>query len=88
MKTIWKYPLRVEQSQIIEMPHGAELLSIQLQGDQPMLWALVDPHNSKATRAILMYGTGWEMPGGMSLQLIYIDTVQIGALVWHYFDRP
>ena len=42
MKTIWKYPLRIRDWVRLEMPRGAEILCVQVQGLTPCLWALVD----------------------------------------------
>jgi len=44
MRTIWKYPLDVVDSQFVVMPLGAEILTVQIQNEEPYLWTLVDPH--------------------------------------------
>lgn len=83
---IWKFPLEVTDSQRVGMPPGAKLLTVQMQGPTPCLWALVDetiPH--RVTRAIAIYGTGNSMPDEPGE---YIATFQMaaGALVFHAFE--
>ena len=81
---IWKYALPVVSRQIIEMPIGSQLLTVQTQADEPHLWALVDPGLPTEEREILMYGTGHPIdPPGR-----YIGTFQQvdGTLVFHVFD--
>ena len=87
MKTIWKYPLHLCDSQSIAMHAGAQVLTVQPQGSERQLqvWALVDPEADKVERFFRIYGTGHEMsddPGH------YVGTFQIhdGALVFHVFD--
>ena len=42
MKRIYKYQLIVTDRQDVQLPEGAEILTIQTQVDTPCLWALVD----------------------------------------------
>jgi len=79
---ILKWPLNVTDRQTLKMPVGAKVLTVQMQGGIPCLWAMCE---SKETteRTILMYGTGNLMsplPGA------YIGTFQMGALVFHVFE--
>ena len=83
---IWKFDLRIDDLQIVEMPLGAQLLTVQEQGGWPRLWALCDESAPIRPRRIAMYGTGRpinEHPG------IYIATFQIecGELVFHAFEE-
>lgn len=83
--TIWKFPLKISGGglQVVAMPEGAEIISLQMQGDVPTLWAWVNPKSPMNTRAFVMYGTGWgigDHPGK------YIGTVQHEGFVWHYFE--
>lgn len=55
---IFKYPLRVDDRQTVQLPKGAELLTVQVQHGSPCLWALVDEAAETESRVILMYGTG------------------------------
>lgn len=57
-KVIYKYPLQVEDEQIISMPKGAEILTVQEQHGKPCLWALANPQAEKEEVKIVMVGTG------------------------------
>lgn len=85
MKTIYKYPIKIEEKQEIEIPFGAMILSVQLQNGNPYLWAKVETGNSNATRIIYVFGTSQpiEIKGGA---IRYIDTLQTGVYVWHVFE--
>lgn len=88
MRKIFKYPLKVEDVQMVEMPKGAAVLCVQTQGNTPCLWADVDPQAPKVCRSFVTYGTGHPMDDGQARH--YIGTYQLrgGALVFHvYTDR-
>lgn len=82
---IWKFPLH-PGTQTIEMRVGARLLDVQVQFDQPQLWALVDENTElRESRTIVIYGTGWAIQNDPGR---YVATFQDagGSLVWHVFD--
>lgn len=58
MKSIWKYPLHLTDSQYFEIPAGAKPLCIHLQKGTPTVWFEVNLANSKKSREILIIGTG------------------------------
>jgi hypothetical protein len=58
MKTIWKYPLHLIDKQTVNMPKGAEILTVQIQNGTITMWALVDPESVKIKRTIEIFGTG------------------------------
>lgn len=86
-KTIWKYQL-VAESVKIEMPIGAEILTVQIQDGIACLWALVDPNADKEERIIEVFGTGHPVPYDMGVSRKYIATFQLngGTLVYHAFE--
>ena len=88
MKKIYKYPLEVTDTQFIELPLGAEILTAQMQGNQLCLWAMVNssPDAIKKNRCIEIIGTGNPVPTG---DLKYISTFQIagGGLIFHVFEN-
>lgn len=87
MITIHKFQLPVESQFSLRVPQGARQLSIQMQGDQPTMWAVVDTDAPPQMRDYVMYGTGHdiEMVNGMQ----YVGTVQlVSGLVFHYFQLP
>lgn len=84
-QTVYKYPLIIDDEQIVSLPVGAQILTVQMQG-RPCLWALVDPDLPHEDRRILMRGTGHDAQGVGR----YIATFQMrgGALVFHVFAAP
>jgi len=88
METIHKYPLEVTDTQFIELPLGAEILTVQTQDDQLYLWAMVNtwPDILKKHRCIEIIGTGNPVPTG---NLRYISTIQMmgGGLIFHVFEN-
>lgn len=85
MKTIWKYPLGVQDVQTLSMPNEAQILSAAFQGEQLCLWAIVIPTRATTPRSIAIYGTGNEIP--TYTDDVHIATVQHGPFVWHVFER-
>ncbi|HSE44881.1 MAG TPA: hypothetical protein VLA89_06090, partial [Gemmatimonadales bacterium] len=60
MKTVWKYPIKIHDEQLVEMPGNAHILCAQVQHGQVCLWALVNPEMPPESRKILITGTGHE----------------------------
>ena len=85
MMTIWKFPLEVVDDQIVDMPYGATILTVQAQNDVPCMWALVGTNNALVPRAFHIAGTGHPFNGVGD----YVGTFQLsgGALVFHVFDQ-
>ena len=57
-RRIYKYELKVEQRQLLQMPRGATILDVDRQGPLPFLWASVDPTQPNETFVIRMVTTG------------------------------
>lgn len=85
-RKIWKYTLAELGRQYLQMPAGAQILTVQLQDDMVQLWAIVDPNAEKVERVIDIYGTGHQMPDVGPGE--YLGTFQMhgGALVFHVFE--
>jgi len=89
-KTIYKYLLSVTDLQEVSLPIGAEILTIQTQGETACMWALVDPNEmQKEIRYIEIFGTGHRINCDMGVDRKYISTFQMidGRLVFHAFER-
>ena len=85
-KTIWKFPLNITDEQIVVMPKGSDLLSVQVQYGTPNLWALINnPCAPNESRRIFTLGTGHPAPNDLGT---YLGTYQTNgsALVLHVFD--
>ena len=83
MTTIWKYQLRVTDRQVVALPSGAKILSLQVQYGEPYLWAEVDPSQPLQGHVFLTFGTGHSL---LEARLIeYIGTYQLSGFVWHVY---
>lgn len=85
--TIWKFPLALLNAQIIVMPEGAEILTVQRQNEQACLWAIVNPERNKEDRLFEIHGTGNPMEDEFGVSRKYIGTFQQPPFVWHVFER-
>lgn len=85
MKQVWKFELKLEGLQVVEMPLDAEILSVQPQGEKVCLWAFCDVAAQKAERIIVIVGTGHSAPDGY---LVHLESFQMhdGQLVFHAFE--
>jgi len=83
MKTIYKYELALTDEQTISLPADAEILDIQQQGQDLCAWVKLDTDMPERDRKITICGTGNPIS---DLTLAHIATVQIGAMVWHFFE--
>jgi hypothetical protein len=84
-KTIWKYPLELQDEQMIEVPVNSEYLHVALQDGVITLWVLVNPTYPKVGKIISIFGTG------RTVSVCYkksqhIGTIFQGVFVWHIFD--
>lgn len=83
MKTIYKYPLTLTDRQQIRLPRDAQILDVQIQGGQLMLWALLDDDATPHARNVCVVGTG--RLAGHVVDMDHVATVQAGEFVWHVF---
>lgn len=85
MSSICKYVLKPEIE--LEMPIGAQVLSIREQGEEICLWALVNPDAPKEKRRFVSFGTGHDVPA-VALQFHGTAHLRGGSLVFHVFEVP
>lgn len=83
MKAIWKYPLEITDVQTIMMPVDAAVLTVQVQNDQPCIWAMVYTDSEKVQKTVRMYGTGHPI----DTMGVWVGTFQVqgGRFVFHVF---
>lgn len=99
-KAIWKFPLRLQAHQIVNMPRGAEILTAQIQhmgeygkaigeSDFILVWALIENPDNPAyvERKFYVIGTGHLLEGFDFSKVKYVATVQQDEdrFVWHVF---
>lgn len=95
--TVYRYPLRIVDEQVVSMAEGAEILAVARRDDQRQvvrggshepvdMWALVDPNAPLSPRRIRIAGTGHPLSDVDSL--VFLGTVQIaqGQLIFHVFE--
>lgn len=87
MRKIFKYPIPIAGEFELSLPEGARPLSVQVQDDQPCLWALVDPAKETVQKRFRLAGTGHPIENAETLS--FIDTFQLGtaAKVFHVFEE-
>lgn len=88
MKTIYKYEISPDKVSI-EMPKGAEILSLHVQNNKPCIWCLVETKNELEERYFDVFGTGHEIYGDMGVDRKFIGTFLMNndSLVFHLFER-
>lgn len=89
--SIHKFPLRERVNQTMDMPRGAEILSLQVQKGIICIWAKVDtslPEESDlVTRHFKIFGTGEPLDfGGSEAKYIGTCLVSNDTLVWHVYE--
>lgn len=93
MKTIWKYETSIVDKFTIEMPYGAEILSVMAPAYKfktPVIYAIVDVKEKVLEeRFFEIFGTGQPMSVDMGVERKYIGTYQLleGGFVGHLFER-
>lgn len=81
--TIWKFPFTITDGFTLEIPMPAHIVHVAMQGDQPCLWAVVDPEGRKAKASFIIVGTGQEIP---PLEMFkFVASFQQPPFVWHLF---
>lgn len=84
MKIIWKFSFKISDNVSIDMPEGAEILHVEMQGTLPSIWALVDSDKLKVSRPFRVVGTGHMIPDEATLS--HVATFQDPPFVWHLFE--
>ena len=87
-RVVYKYKLDTVDIQQIYLPYGANILKIDMQGPDLVLWAMIDADDTAATVMwqIRIAGTGHVM-GSAWTRDRYICSYYTGTLVFHTFAR-
>lgn len=87
-ETVYRYPLETKNEQVVLLPTGARILTVQQQNNNIFLYALVNPtYQNDQAFTIRIYGTVQEISDSDELE--YINTVLLygGRLVVHVFVK-
>ena len=84
MITVHKYPVSYSGLFYIELPEGAEFLTVQIQNGKPQMWFRVDDTHYVRAQYFGIVGTGLDMDKKIE-HAPYLGTVQEGSFVWHLF---
>jgi hypothetical protein len=81
-RVIYKYPFAITDAQPFPLPTGAKILMVEMQGDQPCLWAEVEPAARLIGWTLCVVGTGQPFESG---DREHIGSFQSGSFVWHVY---
>jgi hypothetical protein len=88
MKEIWKFELEPQTGeQILDMPSGAQILTVQTQGENICLWAEVDSSEiylPKEKRTFIVHFTGVSYTRKCDS---YMGTCTVDHFMFHVFER-
>ncbi len=84
MRKVFKYELKWRDKVRVDMPRGSQPISVGVQDEALMLWALVDPdEDTNASFSFRVAGTGHPIE---EENLDFIGTVHFHDLVFHVFE--
>lgn len=90
MRSIYKYPITAHNTTF--RGPVTKILKVDIQYEQPVLWAEVDTDKAEREFMVILVGTGWNLDranGKKSLldDFDYINTIQFnnGSLVFHVY---
>ncbi len=82
---IWKFTLR-PWSIFVDLPKGAEVLSVGAQGPDVVVWAMINPDALRVKRKLAALPTGQPVPPALR-ETRFVGTAQMDdGLVFHVFD--
>lgn len=82
--TIWKFPLRITDEVVLDMPEGAKVLCVQVV-EEPVIYALVDEDAPIKSKRFKILGTGHRHPE--IDRDFYVGTIRYKGGVWHVFEE-
>ncbi len=86
MNSIYKFPLNINASIEIDMPAGAQILTIETQNNEPQMWALVETLEDPEIRFFKVVSTG--DPIDCEGELVYLGSFIIDdGLIRHVFEE-
>lgn len=92
MKTIYKYPVPIQEEFTLELPVDHKILSFQEQNGLLYIWCLVNTDSKVFSPTFYLFGTGQDLSDysyRIQSYLSFVGTVQLdkGTLVFHLFTH-
>jgi hypothetical protein len=83
---VYKYPLTLGDWTSVPMPHGADVLCVQVQRDEAFIWARITVGNPPVLRHFRIAGTGHDLGSNVGR---HVGSFQMagGDLVFHVFEE-
>lgn len=85
MNTVLKFPLAISDHVEVEMPRGAQLLSVGTMKAKPCVYALVDETHPPVTRRLRLTATG-EPIADHGPAWKFVGSVLVGSNDCHLWD--
>ena len=87
---IWKFPIDMNDPVMVNMPVGAEILSVEEQDNKACIWAIVDPNADREPREFKVVPTGIDIyhPRADQIDFKFIGTFKLagGRFIGHLFE--
>jgi diguanylate cyclase (GGDEF)-like protein len=90
MRSIWRFPLELDERMTVRMPAGARILHAAVNAaGVPCLWAEVDTEAPLRDRRMTCVGTGGWLPDGRGPHIAtFLTDVDGDEYVFHLYDEP
>ena len=82
-KVVWKSHISPGQTEV-NLPRGANPVSVDVQNGHLMMWSIVDSAQPKVPLSIYVAGTGADLPEHID-RFIGTFLIEGGSLVFHVF---
>lgn len=90
MSQVWKFPVGVPTQTgraWIDLPDGAELLSVGIQDGEMVVWALIQDFEAEVgTHRLIVVNTGMEVPNFPEGARFLGTVTTSNGIVWHVWD--
>lgn len=84
---ILKFTLKILPYQIVMLPIGTQILSVDFQDDKLQMWAQLDGLQLHEERVINVYGTGEHIYTDQGMVRDYVGTAQNSmGFIYHVFE--
>lgn len=86
-RTVWKFHLPLGDEVSVVMPAGANPIHVDMQHNEPHVWAIVCPDNHRVKHRFRVAGTGHPIRDvGFHVGTFHLGRGTDAELVFHVFD--